>query len=277
MSQDTIFNPSSYFSIPWIDEVVLILFLTEQKEFESALNLINQLDANLDPRLVVAKAKCLIGLHKIPKALELLLDAEKKNWDLPQILLLKGKALFEIKEYNTAKMAFEKCLEINPTQEIKRWIQRCLVYLEADGPSRRVVRYEPQIGQAQDIKTPQNVLYPALQIMKPNKDKTPNAEAKKSEIKLAPAPSYEWYQNITHITMVIYIKDVKESELDLKFTENSVDVNVNLNPPTKIHIDLYKNIDPSKSNLSLTAKKIEIKMLKANRGQWNSFESHRGS
>ncbi|OHS93430.1 CS domain containing protein [Tritrichomonas foetus] len=242
-------NPFSYFSVQWIDKESTILFLTEQHEYEKALELINTISHHLDPRLVVATTKCLIGLHKIPQALEILLAAEKRDWVLPQILLLKGKALFEIKEYNTAKMAFERCLEINPSYEIKRWIQRCNVYLAADNEelSRRVVRYEPQLAQCQEPE--------------------PEPEPK-------PKPRHEWYQSSTHVTMVLYIKDIKESDLNVSFDNDSLDVCINSDGKTKLHIDLAKSIEPNQSSYSVTSKKIEIKMQKAVKGQWSIFEVH---
>lgn len=285
-----------YFMDSHVDSEALILFNIEEKLYDKALELLNKIQHDLSPRLVVAKAKCLLGLDRNVEALDLLVNAEKFGWDLPQIITLKGFALFKLKEYHTAKMAFERCLEIKPSQEIKRWIQRCIVHLSANNEeiSRRVIRYEPQLTHC-----PSPQLNPQLQQQfqqlfqlppqqpqeqcKSQQQNTNNIEdeqqineklQQEQPQQLQKRPQYEWYQSQTHATMVLYIKDVDKSQIDLKFSNDFFDMTINAPQKILMHVHLSKNIDPTQSSFSVTPKKIEIKMKKQEEGQWSSFEEH---
>lgn len=286
-----------YFVEKPIDNESIILFNVEEKLYDKALELINGLRHDLSPRLIVAKAKCLLGLDRNEEALDVLINAEKVDWDLPQILMLKGFALFKLKEYHTAKMTFERCFEIRPSQEIKRWIQRCLVHLSANNEeiSRRVIRYEPQLTHC-----PSPQLNPQLkqqfeqlfqlppqqpteqtasqqqpqQAFQPSEQQQIEKQSTQEQLKLE---QYEWYQSQAYVTMVLYKKDLQrfytdESDVNVKFDINSFDIIISSKQEIKIHIKLAKNIDPSQSSFSLTPKKIEIKMKKQVEGQWSLFE-----
>ena len=279
-----------YFAEKPVDIESIILFDVEEKLFDKALELMNSLRHDLSPRLTVAKAKCLIGLNRDEEALDVLINAEKVDWDLPQILMLKGFALFKLKEYHTAKMTFERCHEIKPSQEIKRWIQRCLVHLSANNEeiSRRVIRYEPQLNQCPSPQlNPQLKLqfeqlfqlppqHPREQIISQSqKIESPEGKQIKKQSNQEQQrlrPRYEWYQSQTYVTMVLYVKDIKESEVNVKFNDNSFDISINTQQQIILHINLAKNIDPAQSSFSLTPKKIEVKMKKLNEGKWNVFE-----
>ena len=74
--------------------------------------------------------------------------------------------------------------------------------------------------------------------------------------------------------MVLYIKDVDKSQIDLKFSNDFFDMTINAPQKILMHVHLSKNIDPTQSSFSVTPKKIEIKMKKQEEGQWSSFEEH---
>ena len=248
----------SYFMEKPIDTESIILFDVEEKLYDKALELLDSLQHDLGPKLVVAKAKCLLGLNRDEEALDVLINAEKLDWDLPQILILKGYALFKLKEYHTAKMTFERCLEIKPTQEIKRWIQRCLVQLSANNEeiSRRVIRYEPQLThcpspqlnpqlQQQFQQLFQLPPHPAQEQPKIQQENTVSHEQQNmnesfqqeqnQQVQLKPP---EWYQSQTHVTMVLYIKEVKESDVNIRFTINSFDITINTQKKIEMIIHL---------------------------------------
>lgn len=274
-----------YFVEKPVDDESIILFNVEEKMFDKALELINTLHHDLSPRLIIAKAKCLIGLDHNEEALDVLINAEKVDWDLPQILMLKGYALFKLKEYHTAKMTFERCFEIKPSQEIKRWIQRCLVHLSANNEeiSRRVIRYEPQLTHCPSPQLNPQLKQQFEQLFQLPSQQTHEQTAPQQQIQKDQTPEqqiaeqpnqehYEWYQSPTHLTMVLYKKDLKESEVSIKFNVNYFDVSINTQQKVTMHIKLAKNIDPSQSSFSLTSKKLEIKMKKQTEGQWSVFE-----
>lgn len=228
---------------PSLDKESAIYFLVEQQNYEKALEYLNSISNDLDAKLIIAKAKCLIGLNKPQQAIQLLITAEQFDCCLPQILFLKGRALYNLGEFNTAKMSFERCLDIKPTQETKRWIQRCLANLAANNEelSRRVIRYEPQLQQCHQVVS---------------------------------KPRFEWYQSSTHVTVDLFLKNPKDSDIDVIFHDNSFDVTVDSHQTVILHIDLAKPIDPSQSSFTVMSKKVEIKMKMQEQSKWSCLEVH---
>ncbi|KAH0793368.1 CS domain containing protein [Histomonas meleagridis] len=222
----------------WTIQESSILYYTEQRKYTEALEILQRICYPLEPRLLCAKARCLIGTGNPTQALELLISAEKKGWDLPEILKLKGRALYQMNEFDTAKLAFEKCDRIQPSMETKRWIQRCIVCIAtSDELSRRIIRYETKISS------------PIVNTVK-----------------------HEFYQSLTHITLVIYAKDISESQIKVKYSPKNVDVLIDTIPQINIHSNLFKEINTKQCSIHTDSKKIEIKMAKATKGNWSSIE-----
>lgn len=222
----------------WTIRESSVIFLVERGNYSEALNVLNTIKYQLDPRLLCIKIRCLIETGAFTKALELAISAEEKGWDLPEVFILKGKALYQLKEFQTAKLAFEKCDRIQPSAEVKRWIQRCIVQISAsDEFSRRIIRYEPK-----------------------------NSSAIINNLK------HEFYQSQTHVTLVIYIKDITESQVSVKYEPKRVEVVINTIPKMILQTNLMKEINPDGCFHQVYSKKIEIKMEKIIKGNWSSIE-----
>lgn len=132
-------------NVDWCTYETVILYKVEQKQYIEALEYINKMGKLEDPRLIFANAQCYIGTNKYTEALELLLETERKGWNLPEVLKLKGKALYFLQEYETARYAFEEAELYSPDLDNKLWIQRCEVRiaLAQEEKSRRLIQYEP--------------------------------------------------------------------------------------------------------------------------------------
>lgn len=223
----------------WTIRESSIIFLVEEGIYGGALSMFRKyFKYQLDPRLLCAKIRCLLGTGAFVEALDLAKSAEEKDWDLPEILILKGKALYQLKEYQTAKLAFEKCDHIQPSIETKRWIQRCIVQISiSDEFSRRIIKYEPKYSG------------PYINNLK-----------------------HEFYQSQTQVTLVIYIKDIKENQVSVKYEPKRVEVIINTIPKMILQKNLTKGINPDGCLLKVYPKKIEIKMEKSVKGNWSSIE-----
>lgn len=228
----------------WSITEVAILFHTEEKRYNLAMALIKTLDHELSPRLVIAHATCLIGVKNYFGALDVIHSAERKGWDLPEMILLKGKALYFLNEYQTALEAFIKVDQCEHSVDTNRWIQRCLVQvsIQNETMSRRSIRYE--------------------------------AHASKSTRKEDSLPRHEWYQSNKQITIVIYFKGVEEKQVKAEVKPEHVKLSVECEDEDAIVYDiaLADEVNTTDYVLTVTPMKIELKMTKINEGCWKSFE-----
>ncbi|PVU90107.1 hypothetical protein BB559_004789 [Furculomyces boomerangus] len=89
-------------------------------------------------------------------------------------------------------------------------------------------------------------------------------------------PRYDYYQNESYVNIDVYVKNVKDEDLDVQITPNSltVDIEFNINNPMKLEIDhLMGDIIPEESFFYLKPTKIEIKLKKATPGMaWSKLE-----
>jgi tetratricopeptide (TPR) repeat protein len=206
-----------------------VLFLTETGQYGDALSLSSGLNRELEPSLLLARAHCFFKKGQIIQALDLLQIAEKKDWVLPDVFAIKGRCLFALEEYRAAKAAFEQADQCGPSSELKRWIRRCDVLqdLNDDEQTPRVVAFEPA-----DIVT------------KPIK--------------------YEWYQTRTHLSLGLFVKDLRKSQLRLEIGSKHIHVIVDDVQPLELTLNLIKELSPQEDpQISITAAKVEIKFAKA--------------
>lgn len=220
-----------------------ILFYTEEGQYTEALSLLSSLERPLEPRLLLAKCTCLYNKGMIAQTIESVKEAEKQGWDLPDFFMIKGKALYRINEFESAKSAFDKCDSMFPSPEVKRWIQRCIARIAASGDevmSRRVIRHEPRLSQLISRKV-----------------------------------KHEFYQSQTHLTLSVFVKGVTESQLHVRDTKKSISVAIDTSPPIEFHATLLREIVPGESKVTITQKKVEIKMRKSPNsiGHWNDIEA----
>lgn len=230
--------------VKWGTRESSILFFVEEGRYPEALSLLASIDRPLEPRLLLAKCECLYHKGMIAQAIEITKKAEKNGWEIPEFYTIKGKCLYRINEFETAKAAFEKSDSLKPDADVRRWIQSCIARIAASGDeimSRRVIRHEPLI----------------MQTMIPMK------------------LNHEWYQTATHVTLSIFFKGLTQSQLHVITGTNKVTVVFDIVPPVQFTVNLAKEIDPAEHYATVTPKKVEIKLKKAASvvGQWQEYEA----
>jgi tetratricopeptide (TPR) repeat protein len=226
----------------WGRNELLIMFFMEEKLYTEALSLLSKMNRELEPSLLLAKAICLFELHKWIEALEVALSLEKHEWLLPDMLMIRGKSLYKLGEFETAKSIFEKYDAVNPSPETKRWIQRCIVRIEVQTEENinRIIRHEPQSAQ------------PAARQIK-----------------------HEWYQTRSQLSLLLFAKGVTESGLHVTVASNSVRIIIDTPHRIEFSVDLVKEIVPNEYSISITPMKVEVKMTKVASayGQWSEIET----
>lgn len=103
--------------------------LVEKHRFSEALDYLGKFDAALTPDILLAKTKAYYGLGNYTQMLDIIALAEYIEWDTYEFYFLKGKALFSLKEYESANEAFEKSHKMHPTQESQEALFRCQIKL----------------------------------------------------------------------------------------------------------------------------------------------------
>lgn len=217
--------------------------LAEQGRFEEAIDLISKIQVDYDPKILLLKLQCYLRSGKAYEALQIAVELENDGINLPQLSMLKGECLYNLKEYESALIIFKKCYEEENTPEIGRWVQKCEVHLTDDGDT-----------QAMDI----------FDFSPPLTDFSEEEEYDD------PIINYDYFQTNTHVILFIDVVGAKKNSY-AQFHNKSVDVYVDIYD-VKLHFQLYGEIDPSQSSFTIGPYSIECKLLKAAPGDWERFE-----
>lgn len=152
--------------------------------------------------------------------------------------------------------------------------------LAADDPARKVtVSMKPERKELAAVKS---------------EGDTKPADAPSAPANAAPKPAVpsdtplqvQDFQSNTFITVSIFSKGVNRDELEVEMLEDSVRLNP-LNYPSgdakEFKLQLFSQIDPSKSALTVTPRKVELRLAKKTPGKWarltkdDSSDSNAGS
>jgi len=224
----------------------------------------------------------------------------------PRAHFRKGMAAFSLEEFESAKEAFEKAQQLAPSAQHKTWIRKCEAEL-ADGDKDGA----DESSEDMDIvKPPQTTVKQTHQLDGPPPLEPDTKQTKKSPVDdglppplepdvplktTNPAPSpapvqqqpgqsqskvrYEWYQTETHVSVSIFLKNVKKEDANIVIKPESLSVEVKL--PTsgseyQLNIGLSDKVIPEESSTSILGSKIEIKMKKTRTAKWPSLENSGG-
>jgi hypothetical protein len=129
---------------PWVTKESTAVFLANTNRYSEALSIFAGVASPLSPHMTAVKSLCLYETGDYTAALDLLLSAEKRGFGTPELSLTKGKCLYRLSEFETAKYAFEACQSVFPTAETELWIQRCVarIALASTAFFSRLIRYE---------------------------------------------------------------------------------------------------------------------------------------
>ncbi|GJJ68864.1 suppressor of G2 allele of SKP1 [Entomortierella parvispora] len=201
-----------------------------------------------------------VGKHKeaYEDALKALALIKEKPVDVSveaKAQLRKGVAAFHLQDYQTARVALEACRVLSPEQRtLASWIRK------NDQEIAKLPKTAPS------VVTPAPAPAPAV------------APA------VAPAPvtpavhrvRHEWYQNDSHVTISVFIKNVKQESVDINITENALSVSVKMPTGSDYSLELdplSHAIIPSESKFEVLSTKIEIQLKKERFAlKWGALE-----
>lgn len=234
------------------------------EDFDAALDLYTQAigQAPQCAELYVARAAVHLKLDDFTGAIA---DANKAiglDASNSKAFLRKGVACFNMEEYATAKIAFEKGRMIDPSNnQFKTWIRKCNAELEDEMVGDEVAAEHPNAAAPS----------PAAHMPLP--------------ASTAPAPSapkpvqrfrHDFIQNQTHVTVTVYIKGATRETCDVLFELRCLSLDWTIGPSDSWQIafdPLFDEIVVDECTTSFFSTKLEIKMKKKNSGKWDALEA----
>jgi suppressor of G2 allele of SKP1 len=230
------------------------------------------------PDYFVKRATCHIKLNSFTDAITDAAAALKLQPNNANAYLRKGMALFSLEEYETAKQAFEKGQSLDPSNSgFKTWIRKCDAELQVEGKSSSTSTTtgpKPQVSTIQQEGSTPTVPTPLV---------TTTANNVTNSIS-APPPSsaasgkkmrYEWYQNQTHVTVSLFVKNVKKEQCKIDIKQKQIDASIDLGGGSEFNLDLdlCDTIIPEEAVIQYLSTKVEIKLRKANGNKWETLEA----
>lgn len=228
----------------WTQKESELYLLAEQGRFDEALDLISKIQNEDDPKILLLKLQCYLRSGKPFEALKIAMDLENDGLTFPQLFLLKGQCLFNLKEYSSALLSFKKCYSESSTPEIERWIQKCQVHLTQKASLQPEVIFDFVPDQNDELNIQENT---------------------------EPIINYDYFQNLTHVVLLIDVIGAKKDKSYVKFQKKSVDVYID-KYDANLHFPLASEIDPNQSSFTIGPYSIECKLHKAEQGDWTKFE-----
>ena len=187
--------------------------------------------------------------------------------------MIKGEALFNLDEYESAKSAFEVGLAIKGNSGKKaplfqRWIRKCAAEIEEEEEEEKEEEEEEEEekkGNKKEHKETPAATTPAPQILV--------AEAPK------PTPKFrhDWYQTADMVVITVMAKKQKSENVVVDITETNLVVEIKLDDGTGssfvLDLNLFDEVDSKQSTHRLSAFKLEVKLRKKESYQWAALEA----
>ncbi len=199
------------------------------------------------------------------------------------VYLRKGKAYFELEEYESAIKALNIGINLNNKKDNKekkdrseylRLIRKCEAEIAAEESNDNdndvnENKKNTSISSTSTITT-------ASRTIKPKSSTEASNTSKSKYVPIPTAIKYQYFQNDTTLTISVLVKKIPSEDVVVKISQDSLFVSVKL-PDTKdpqIVIDkmLYDTVDVEKSRYRHTNTKIEITLVKEEAAQWPSME-----
>lgn len=228
----------------WTHKESELYLLAEQGRFDEVIDLISKIQCGNDPKIQLLKLQCYLRSGKPFEGLKIAIDLENDGLTFPQLSLLKGECLFNLKEYSSALISFRKCYSEDSSPAIERWIQKCNVHLTQKATSQPEVIFDFVPDQKSNLKSQENA---------------------------DPVINYDYFQNATHVFLFIDVIGAKKDKSYVKFHNKSVDVYID-KYDANLNFPLASEIDPDKSTFSIGPYSIECKLFKVTQGDWPQFE-----
>jgi len=172
----------------------------------------------------------------------------------------KGQASFALSEFEAARAAFAKALELEGAdggRELKRWMRKCdaEIALELAPPP-------PPVPLAPSASSSINPAAP------PPAATAPVATSDPSKIR------HDWYQTQTEVVVSVLARNVPKEKVSVDFSESEVDVSIKLDNGAEYSysFSLFHKVVPSQCKFSVGTAKVELKLKKHTPGKWDTLE-----
>lgn len=242
-------------------------------EYSLALSTI----ANPTASIFLNRAACFLrtnsyaqALQDCNKTLSLLQQSSSAN-NLPHMDLAyfrKGLACFHLEEFETAKDAFEKGLEI------RRELNKSMVVYERN---IRKCNVELEGAKVEQTPSPKPASAPATTTADSSSS---SSSTKPTPVQLhqLPATRYQYYQTEQFVIVSVLTKNMAPEDVHISFTADNLRVALFHNDPIRreeivIDKELFMSIDPDNSKFEVRKAKIEISLCKVEKYEWHSLEN----
>jgi len=229
------------------------------------------LDMHIHRAIVSAKMS---RLHDVAADLEAALAISGES---AEAHYRKGVNCFKLQDFASAAGALQRAVALDPKhRQSKMWLRKANAELEAAG-----VSVDGEVIMAADAQ-------PAAAIAAGTQAAAVEASGAVAEDTSASCPAnmtpalmklkHEWYQTATNVVLVIFVKKLDKSKVDVSFSSRSVDMTFEL--PTgetgavfQCSLDLFEAIDTPNCKYAVLSTKLEISMTKqAQDVRWASLE-----
>ena len=176
----------------------------------------------------------------------------------PKAFLRKGQASFALGEFEAAKVAFSKAIDLGETsKEAKRWVRKCDAELALEAnPTPPPPSPPPMQPAANPAAPPPAVAPPSTTTTDPSKIR------------------HDWYQTQSEVVLSVLARNIPQEKVSVDFSETEVDVTIKLDGGSEfLHtFTLFSKIIPGESKFTVGPAKIELKLKKAVAGKWDTLE-----
>eukprot|EP00981_Chlorochromonas_danica_P004260 scaffold859_cov234-Ochromonas_danica.AAC.9 len=209
----------------------------------------------------------------------------------------RGVALFELEEYESAKQSFQTALSLRNQENAvvtgldsaiyARYIRKCDVEIVADGPEQPVA---PAVAK----EVPSAPTCSASSAIPPTSNTTTASVSKSVKVTLVPSLTlpikYQYYQSTAKMNISVLVKGLSQDNVVVDMTASHLRVTIvytaiitdsngerqEKREEIVIDKDLFGDIDPVRSSVSVLKSKIEIVLQKIEEAMWPSLEAVAG-
>jgi tetratricopeptide (TPR) repeat protein len=183
--------------------------------------------------------------------------------------LSKGEAMFNMEEYETAKVSFEKGLKVKGNTGKKaavfqKWINKCDAELEDEVESQE--EEEEEKVEATKTESSSTTTTPP-----------PSPPPPATTVPNPPKFRHDWYQTFDAVVVTVMAKKQKSENVSVDITQSNLTIEIKLDDGSGssfvLDLDLFDNIDPSQSSHRLSPFKLEVTLRKKESYQWTSLEA----
>jgi len=222
------------------------------------------------------RAAAYLKLKRYEEAMDDAVQAKTLNPDLATAYLRQGVAAFNLDEFESAKVAFEKGVTLVTSKKQKEtyetWIRKCDAEID-DEDDDDEDDDEEEDGGENDVNNNDNST---------SNDNSNIADTNNETQAVLPPPpkaipprfKHDWYQTLDRVVVSVMAKNQSEDTVNVEFDTRNLTVTIQLEDGNDflLDIDLFDEINPSAASYRIAKPKIEIKLPKKTPYQWPKLE-----